>query len=143
MIRPATHDDIPALVEIAERHHAKSHWNGIVDFDEASAAESIGRFIDADSVCALVAVKDKIVGFIAIIISPLYFNAGAFLAQELCWYSESPAEAFALVSEARRQASGCAGFMIGAQVDDSTVRLERAYARMGFQPFTRDYLKVF
>lgn len=145
MIRHAVEADIPRLVIVAERHHRASHWHGIVEFAQSSAAKSIRAFIEADSVCALVAEeKGEIVAFLAVISVPLYFNAKAQSTQELCWYSESPASAFALVSAADKWAKerGADVFMIGAQENEKTERMARIYARKGFMPFSHGYLKV-
>lgn len=145
MIRPATLADIPAMVELGAREHAGSHWNGVIAFNADDCAASFCYFIETDTICTMVAEHgDAIVGMIILMMFPMYFNTHVEAAHELNWYCENPADAFALEVAARQWATekGCAIIAIGAQEDARTERLEHVYARKGYQPFSRNYMKV-
>ena len=93
----------------------------------------------------MVAEQDgAIVGMIVVMVFPMYFNTSVLSAHELCWFCESPIDAFVLEAAARQWSSekGCAIIAIGAQEDARTERLEHVYARKGYQPFSRNYMKV-
>lgn len=145
MIRAATLSDVPAMVALGAREHARSHWHGVVPFNADDCAASFRYFIETDTICTLVAEQGgAIVGMIIVVVFPMYFNASAQSAHELNWYCESPVDAFALEAAARQWASekGCAIIAIGAQEDARTERLEHVYARKGYHPFSRNYMKV-
>lgn len=144
MIRPAILSDVPAMVELGAREHAGSHWNGVIPFNADDCAASFRYFIETDAICTMVADQGGIVGMIIVMVFPMYFNVAIQSAHELNWYCESPLDAFALEAAARQWASekGCAIIAIGAQEDARTERLEHVYARKGYQPFSRNYMKV-
>lgn len=64
MIRPATHDDIPTLVTLAERMHAESRY-AAMSFDVDKMARTFAALIDGAG-CLLVAEHDgEVVGGLA------------------------------------------------------------------------------
>jgi hypothetical protein len=144
MIRRATGDDIPALLALARRFHAGSHWPEYADYDAVSAANFVSASIKHDTAIVLCAERDGVVcGGICVVLAPLYFNDAAWVAQELYWYSESPKDAFALLKEAEREAAkaGATVFMLGSQAGNQDDRFRTVYGRLGYQPFTHGFVR--
>ena len=112
----------------------------MVPFDSASTEASIRHFIASDDIGFFV--SGDINGLIVAIMVPVYFNSSRKMAMELCWYSESPRTGLKLLSEAEKWAAdkGCAVWMVGTQATSAS-RLEAVYARKGYKPFSRGYLK--
>ncbi|MCP4997184.1 MAG: GNAT family N-acetyltransferase [Hyphomicrobiales bacterium] len=131
-------------MELGGRFHAKSHWCGLVSYDPESTARAFSQFIDAGHVCFLLSETDgKIDGMIVTVAMPQYFNGATSVNWELCWYSENPASAFALLKTAEQWAKehGCSVAMTGAQENEQLPRMARALGRKGYQPFEHHFMK--
>lgn len=79
MVRQATHEDLPRLVDLSKKFHAESVYRH-VPFDEATVIENLNGVLSGGGVF----VNDE--GFIAGILTPLLFNKNVTLSAELAWY---------------------------------------------------------
>ncbi len=144
MIRRATEADIPAIVGLYRRAHAVSHWPGYADFSDDCMAAFLKNALGNPVAIVLVAERGGIVGaVICVLVVPLYFNAAVLTAQELFWASESPKDAFALVTEAEREAAkaGASMFMLGSQAGPQDDRTRAVYGRRGYAAFSHDFIR--
>lgn len=84
MIRDATADDIPDLVEMGRRFHGESPYGSVVPFDEESFAMTLDYLIREG---ALLVVEDgKPIGMAGGLVFPLFFNLSHRAGQELFWW---------------------------------------------------------
>ena len=79
MVRQATHEDFPRLVDLSKKFHAESVYRH-VPFDEATVIENLNGALQGGGVF----VNDE--GFAVGILVPLMFNKNILVAAELAWY---------------------------------------------------------
>ena len=144
MIRPAREADIPALAEMGRRFHALSPWAGVEYAPEAAAA-SLAAMLGSESFAVLVSEDGAAVrGAIGVMIAPVYFAAGAVLAQEAFWWCESPRDALGLLKAAeywsRRKGAARLIMLRLEGVRDDT--MDRLYRRLGYAPVEHHYAKA-
>lgn len=87
MIREATPEDIPALLEMGEEFHRESGWGEWAGYDRESWGASLKEFVASPHWTVLVADKAGLVGFICGVKMPLYFNRNVSVVQELLWWA--------------------------------------------------------
>ncbi len=76
MIRMATHEDVPQLVELGRAMHAESNYAPLV-FDPARTANFVHWLIDEPDGFVACAERDgELVGFIAALAGPTWFGDG-------------------------------------------------------------------
>lgn len=86
-IRPATHDDLDAMVAMGERFFAFSRFADFAVFDRDVARASIANLTALDGGIALVAVVGgEIVGGIIGVLAPLWFAPSQLSATEFAWW---------------------------------------------------------
>lgn len=149
MIRLATHDDIPALIECGRRFHAEASIleNVGVQFDPDALRDTlvhvIGRPTEA---LVMVAEHDgQIVGGLGAIKFPMFFSS-ARAAMELFWYiaperrGSRDAVRMLRVTEQWARTVGCKMLtMIAIAIDGSPAA--NLYKREGFTPLETHFVK--
>lgn len=88
MIRPATIDDIPKLMELGQRHYDESGYDGIIPFDADSAEQSLRDLMDSDDAILLVMCEPEIVGMIGGATRTSWINRNHKIAAHLVWWVE-------------------------------------------------------
>lgn len=146
MIRQATHDDIPRIVEMAGRFYAQTRYASIAPMAEESAA-GLAIVMMEQGVMLIAEAEGAVVGMVGLFIEPFTFNIAKAMATELVWWVEPEhqrsgigAELLAAIEPACR-AKGVnmirmmclAGQCAGA---------EAIYSRMGYTPSEHAYTKV-
>lgn len=134
MIRTATVDDIPALVEMGRKFHAYSIWQA-VDYDAADVARLLEGIIPAGGVFLS---EDGMCGGL---ISPLYFSQKTALAVELFWWAGSNGKALREAFEGWAREHGAAFVQCSALSDDRLPAVSRLYARAGYTPAETAFVK--
>jgi len=87
VIRHATNQDIPELVEVMRNFYRESGYASRVEYDPISAADTFAALIEDNNGCLIVAEQDgELVGSIGALAFPLYFNKSYRMAQELFWW---------------------------------------------------------
>ena len=88
-IRPATDDDLDALVALGHRFFAFSRFADFVKFDASAARASLSRLKESGLVLVAEAADGQIAGGIAGLLAPVWFNPSACMAAELGWWVDA------------------------------------------------------
>ena len=137
MIRPATLDDIPLLLEMGERFSEKAKLRGHVGYDPDSMAATFKALIENDH-----ALFVSETGAIGATLTYHPFNHGHVVAQELFWWSEG-GDGMALLDALEKHCEERADSLIMIALE--AIRPEavgKLYERRGFVPLERSFVKV-
>lgn len=135
MIRSATHDDIPWLVETGDAFHkAAGHREEHIREDYAQTLANLiegGIILRSDS------------GVIGGIVFPCYFNFAEKWAQELFWWSEGR-DGMALLRafEARAKDMGAGKIIMSRWESLRPKAVDRVLRAEGYAPIETSYEKV-
>lgn len=140
MIRPATHDDIPALVEMGRAMHGESNYE-VIEFDEKQTAEFIHWVLAQDNGFCAVAERDgELIGYAAGFATPQWFGAKDKLtAQDYGLYVKPSYRRGAtaiLLATAYRDwaiALGCVQVRAGTAAGTHAQGANAIYEHLGFQ----------
>lgn len=137
MVRPATREDIPAILDIGERFHVFSPWRDL-PFSREATAQMLERLMDADE-GALFYNGHGILGGV---VSQIYFGGG-LVAQELFWFADKGGRELLEAFEAWAAEKGATGvLMISLAIDERTdERMDAIYRRRGYALRERNYYK--
>lgn len=146
LIRAATDADIQDIARLGAIFHAQADWDEII-YNEADCAKSLAAFMRMPEFLCFVAETDSIVGMIAGIMSPVYFNHDHLSGEELFWWASQEAPAFtgarllaALENAAREK--GCSTWQMKSLARLGGERMERLYERHGYRASERMFIKV-
>lgn len=145
-IRTATHDDIPRIVEMAERFYAQTRYADITPMAKESAAGL--AIVLMDQGVMLVAERDGVVvGMAGLFIEPFTFNVSKTVATELVWWVELEHQRSgigmdllaAIEPACRAKGADVIRMMcLAGQCEGA----EAIYSRMGYVPSEHAYTKV-
>ena len=145
MIRAMTIADIPDVARLGAEFHARAGWDEIA-YNEMDCVVSLTRLMEAGILIGLVADDGHIVGMIAGIISPVYFNCSHISGEELFWYVADCAPQMtgikllkAMESEAR--AHGCRSWQMKSLARLGGERMVQLYERMNYRRAENSFLK--
>ena len=139
MIRPATLDDMPALLVLADKciTRGKLHCG----FDPATMELTLGHLISDPN--GILFVTDDVCSAAGGLVHPHPFNANHITGQELFWWAEREgAELFAAL-ESRARELGCHSWMMVALETMRPSAVGALYRRRGYVPVEHSYAKVF
>jgi hypothetical protein len=138
VIRAATADDIPRLLEMGEKFAERANLKAHVGYDPASMDRTFATMIEYDSYCLFIGQSGAIGG----VVGPHPFNNVQMVADELFWWSEGR-EGLKLLDayEAWVAERGAIARMSALEAVDID-RVEKILARRGFEPVERAYIKV-
>ena len=138
MIRPATVDDIPALMEMGQRFASLAQLNEHVGYDPDSMKESFGALINGEHPVFM-----GETGAIGATSTHHPFNREHIIAQELFWWSEGREGLRlldALEAWCEEHCHSLRMITLQAVRPEATGRL---YERRGYVPLEHSYIKVF
>jgi hypothetical protein len=138
VIRAATEDDIPRLLEMGAKFAERAKLNDHVGYDPASMAETFRAMIEGDNFCLFVGDAGALGGIVA----PHPFNYAQMIADELFWWSEGR-EGLALL-KAYEEWAGSHGAVIRMTALEAVEpeRMGKLFARRGYRPLARAVVKV-
>lgn len=143
MIRQATIEDIPRLVEMGRRSLAEGPYAAMLA-DNPAQTEILAHQVIEKSGKVLVAEENKkIVALLALFVGP-HFYSGELTASELMWYVEPEfRQSFTGISllragEALAKTLGAKSMIFTAP----TVEVGKAYSQLGYSPIETNYRKV-
>lgn len=145
MIRSATQRDLEDIVNLGVEFWAESQYSDThCDVDYGS--ESFARCIES-GICLLAFRDDKPVGFVAGLVSPMFFNPNIKNAVELCMYllpehrkSRLGIELM-LGFEAEARNRGCNKCVMSLLVESSPEGLATYYIRKGYRHIESSFIK--
>jgi GNAT superfamily N-acetyltransferase len=148
IVRNATAEDLPRYLHLGRMFHAASPMHNVVPFDEEGYAKFYLQAIEIPTVGMWLAeMENEIVGIAGAILYPLYFNPNALVAQELWWWltpksrgSGAGALMFRQIENWAKENGASAVFMIALE-DSRAKKMEHLYARAGFRPMERTFIK--
>lgn len=89
MIREASADDLPRLLQMGERFFNAAGWPEFAAWDVASIEQTLRFLIDNETGGLFVAEVDgEVVGMAGAMVTPFYFNLSHLTGQELFWWVE-------------------------------------------------------
>ena len=147
-VRKATEADLDQYVGLARTFHAASPVHNVIDFDPVGYAQFYLSSLENESVGIWLAeMNGKIVGICGAIAYPMYFNPTALIVQELWWWltpesrgSGAGKMMFNTIEDWAKDKNASALFMIALE-DSRAKKMEHLYARSGFKPMERTFIK--
>lgn len=139
MIRSATLDDIPALLEMGERFAAKAKLADHVGYDSANMETTFAFMVNDENYCLLIGEAGAIGGAKA----PHPFNYSHWIAQELFWWSEGREGLRLLAAFEEWARETCHSLRMITLEAVEPERVGRIYEKQGFAPLEHGYIKVF
>lgn len=147
MIRPATLDDIPEIARLGEQFHAQAQWGDIFPYSVEDCAASLTGFMASDAFICLVADVGGIVGMVAGVVSPVYFNRAHISGEELFWWVH-PTKASQGIGlrlldalEAAGKAKGCQSWQMKSIARLEGERMGKLYQRRGYRASELSFIK--
>ncbi|MFC4728800.1 GNAT family N-acetyltransferase [Coralloluteibacterium thermophilus] len=145
MIRAATHDDIPAIVEMGRKFYATTSYPSFAPFNPESVAALARMMIDTGVL--LVADEGELVGMAGLVVCPFMFNADVLAAHEVMWWVDPDAQGRgtgkALLSaiEPACRARGVGAIQM-VHLHNSPPQAAVLYERLGYRHSESSYTKV-
>lgn len=134
MIRRATTEDLPQIVELGTEFHAHSPYGWAPFVPEAF--EAFARHIIEHG--AIFLSED---GFIGGLKTPLYFNPALLMAGEMFWFARVGGRQLREAYEAWAREEGCVCATSGALADENEPAIRRNYERAGYVPMEVAFMK--
>lgn len=132
MIRPATLEDVPAIVQMAQAFTAQTSYQGLITMAPAKIEALTHRLIERDDALVLVAVQGhEPVGMLAMHLFE-HPMSGDLVAQELVWWMEATARGSGrqLLTLAEQWAHDMGAAVV--QMVSPTDRVGHFYERLGY-----------
>ena len=137
MIRPATYDDIPAMLVMGRAFAEDAGVVARVGWDDASVADTLETLIDNDDGIVLVSEQGMIGGIVA----PHPFNHSVRVFSELFWRAED-GQGRALLNEAEKIARQRGANVSAMVAMDGMERTRKLYKRLGYAYCEAQFMKV-
>lgn len=142
MIRDATHEDIPRLVEMAKRFLSDGVYHRNIAYNPEHLTQLMGALIDGPDALLRVSTKDdEVTGMIGMVAYPHPLSMEP-VASELFWWVEPEHRGIAgvkLLKEAEAWAD--AKNVVRLFMVAPTVEVGHLYARQGYQALEMHYQK--
>lgn len=134
MIRKATYDDLPMVVDFGREFHSISPWREI-PFDGDSTSAFATKLIDG----GVILISET--GMIGGLLNPLYFNPSYVVACELFWWAKAGGRQLMAAFEEWAEEEGAMGLQFSALGDDNADRMARLFNRSGYRKVETGYFK--
>lgn len=145
-VRRGTTEDIDALVEMGGRFFTYSAFSGFIKFEKEAARASLNVLVDTGII--LVAVHDdQIVGGIAGVIAPIWFNQGARTATELAWWVDDEFRCTSAGIKLYRafeqwaKAQDVDAIVMSDLIVSNSAPAEKLFQKLGFTTVERSHVK--
>jgi hypothetical protein len=146
MIRPATPHDIPTIARLGAVFHAQAGWDEI-SYSEVDCALALNEFIMSPLFLCYVDEQDgDIVGMIAAILTPAFFNHSHITGEELFWWVSDKAPhrtglRLLVTVEDKARELGCHTMHMKSVVRLNGDRMEKLYTKRGYRASERLFIK--
>lgn len=118
-----------------------SPWSHL-NYDYVAVAEMLKRLILSPNACVLVHDECMIGGEL----NDLFFDPNAVFAQEYFWWAEKDGQALFTAFEDWAESAGASGVLMAAEQyadQKKNLKLDRLYARKGYKPVERNFIRTF
>ena len=147
-VRKAEYADLGRYTELVAQFHQASPISSVVPSSSASVADFLVSAIKNPNMGIWLAEKEgAMVGVCAALVYPLYFNPEHKVVQELCWWLTPEARGsgagqamFKTIEDWAEEVGATAIFMIALD-DDRVEKTGKFYARAGYRPMERTFVK--
>jgi len=136
VIREATIDDVPRLIELGRCFHAASPYNAM-EYDASRVKQTLESVLESGIV---VVSGNPVDGMAAAIKAPMWFTDGLAAQELFLWGSQGKGLRMAL--EAWASAEGCETFSMVCLENERTPTLVRMYRMAGYHPTERHFVKA-
>lgn len=136
MIRRATADDLPRVVELGAAFHAYSPYLDI-PFD----ADGFGAFARKLIEGGAVFLSDD--GMVGGLLVPLYFNPAVVMGAELFWWAGKTGKPLREAFEAWARGEGAQGVQFSGLTDQREETIRKVFARAGYERAETAFFKRF
>ena len=146
MIRPAMVSDAPTIARLGAVFHQQAGWDEI-PYNETDCATAMAQFIPLPTFLCFLAEKDGlVVGMIAGILSPAYFNHNHITGEELFWWVSDYATPYTgakllTAIEDRARELDCHTWHMKSLARLNGERMEQLYTRRGYRASERLFVK--
>lgn len=137
MIREATHDDIPALVEMGRQFHAMAPHNPMGAYDGEGVGRMLAFLIESPSAVVLTNGDGAIGGVMA----PIYFCPSKLMMEEAFWWARKGGRDLLREFEVKSREMGAACLYLSTLENEHWHLIDRVVTRRGFAPIERRYVK--
>jgi len=145
-IRPATREDVPRIVEMAEQFYATTSYPGFAPLEKVSAA---GLAIITMEHGVLLAVEHEgyVCGMVSLSFEPFTFNVNVLVANEIAWWLDPEVRGLGIATEllaSMEDACRAKGINVirMALMANSPAQAAAIYERMGYVHTDSHYMKV-
>lgn len=137
MIRAATVEDIPALVEMGAKFHAMSPHGFLGEYDPEGIANLL--FFMATNTGAILLTNGE--GLIGGILAPVYFAPTRIMAEESFWWAGKGGGELLAAFEEAAKAKGAHFVLLSTLENEQSAVIDRIVTRKGYAPVERRYIK--
>jgi GNAT superfamily N-acetyltransferase len=148
IVRRAAINDLSVILEMGGRFHMASPVHTAIPYDAASFQRFCEQAINDPEIGFWVAELDGVVvGMTAAIVYPSYFNANRHIAQELFWWVDVAARGTgagkALIEQIETWAKSVNAdvVLMLALADKNEEKMQNLYARRGYRPIERTFIR--
>lgn len=135
MIRPATYDDFPMMLEMGRAFAEEAGVIARVGWDDASVIDTLETLIDS----GILLVSEQ--GMIGGLVAQHPFNHAVKVFSELFWRAED-GQGLALLKEAERLAKEQGATVSAMVAMDGMDRTRRLYKKLGYEYCEGQFMKV-
>jgi GNAT superfamily N-acetyltransferase len=145
-IRPATREDVPRIVEMAEQFYATTSYPGFAPLAKESAAGL--AIVTMDHFLLLVVeVEGRVCGMVSLSFEPFTFNVNVTVANEIAWWMDPEVRGLGLATELLHEMEeACRAKGINvirmALMANSPDKARILYERMGYVHTDSHFMKV-
>lgn len=147
-VRKARLEDLARYTVLAQQFHQASPMHSVCEFDAVAYADFFRRAIcNQDMAVWIAEAGEDAVGISGALLYPLYFNPAHLVVQELWWFLTPQARGsgagqvmFQGIEHWAKEVNAASIFMIALE-DGRASQMARVYARSGFTPLERTFIK--
>ena len=136
MIRKATPDDLPRVIELGRAFQAYSPYRNL-PFDD----EAFGEFCAGVMEAGVIFLSED--GFLGGLLNPMYFNPSVIMAVELFWWAGSTGRQLRQAFEEWAQENGAQGCQFTGLADEREPTIRKVFARAGYRACEVAFMKEF
>lgn len=146
VIRPATREDVPRIVEMAEQFYATTPYPDFAPLDRNSAA-GLAIITMEQFILLVVELEGRVCGMVSLSIEPFTFNTRCKVANEIAYWLDPEVRGMGVAVElmqAMEQACADKGVQVirMAHLSTSPPRAAQIYESMGYVHTDSHFMKV-